>query len=91
MISSPAFRRSLPVTLTSFINKAGTIGLSIVPVILVEHHLSAGESASVMGAIKAAGLVGVLLGGRLCDLWGLRTTLLLSFLISGLGMLPLPF
>jgi MFS family permease len=85
------FRRSLPVTATAFINKSGTIGLSIIPLLLVERHVGAGASALVLGAIKTAGLAGVLLGGWLCDRLGLRATLLLSFLVSGIGMAPLPF
>jgi MFS family permease len=85
------FRRSLPVTLTSFINKSGQIGLSIIPILLVERQISSDQSAWIMGTIKATGLVGILLGGRSCDRFGLKTTLLLSFLISGLGLTALPF
>jgi MFS family permease len=84
------FKRSLPITLTSFINKSGTIGLSIVPILLVERHISSGESAWIVGAIRAAGLAGVLVGGWSCDLLGLRTTLLLSFLVSGAGLALMP-
>jgi MFS family permease len=87
----PPFRRSLPVTLTSFINKSGQIGLSIIPILLVERQFSNDQSAWIMGSIKTAGLAGILLGGWSCDRWGLRATLLLSFLVSGLGMALLPF
>src|SRR4051812_41200248 len=85
------FKRTLPVTLTSFVNKAGTIGLSIIPVVLVERKISVDQSAWIMGSIQAASLVGVLGGGWLSDVLGLRGTLLLSFLISGLGLAAVPF
>ena len=61
------FRRSLPLITTSFINKTGTIGLSLVPMILVERHLSAGQSSLVMTLIKASTLGGTLLGGLSSD------------------------
>lgn len=85
------FQQSLPITLTSFINKVGTIGLSIIPIILVERRISIEHSSWIMGGIKSAGFLGIWIGGWCCDSWGFRRTLLLSFLISGVGMLGLPF
>jgi MFS family permease len=84
------FKRALPVTLTSFINKSGSIGLSIVPILLVERRISPDASAWVVGAIRVAGLAGVMVGGWCCDRLGLRATVLLSFVVSGLGLLALP-
>ncbi|MGE0616788.1 MAG: MFS transporter [Bacteriovoracia bacterium] len=85
------FRRSLPVTVTSFINRTGSIGLSIIPVILVERQFSSHDSAWIMGFVKAGGLLGIWLGGWCCDRLGLRRTLLLSFALSAVGLAPIPF
>ncbi len=84
------FRRSLPLISTSFINKTGTIGLSLVPMILVEHQLSAGHSSLMMTFVKASTLGGTLLGGLCCDRLGMKRTLLLSFLLAALGMGAIP-
>lgn len=83
------FRASLPITTTSFINKCGTIGLGLIPMILVERNIAPADSAAVIGAIKAAALLGIGLGGWLSDRFGLKTTLLASFWIAGAGLLPL--
>jgi MFS family permease len=85
------FRRSFPLLLTSFVNRCGTIGLSVFPMLLVERKLSVGTSAWVMTGVRSASVLGTLAGGWLCDRVGLRATILLSFAVSGLGMGALPW
>lgn len=86
-----AFRASFPITATSFINRCGTIGLNLLPMVLVQRAVSSGDSALVMGTVRACALLGVLLGGWICDRFGLRAALLWSFILSGVGMAPIPW
>ena len=84
------FRRALPLVATSFINKAGAIGLTLLPVLLVERGTSTLRASVVMGAVKAAGPAGVLLGGLWSDRAGVRTVVLVALALQGaaLGLLP---
>lgn len=83
-------RRGLPLLASAFINKCGSIGLSLLPMLLVERVASTGDAAAVMGTVKAAGLVGMLLGGMLSDRVGARAVVLLSFALQGVGLGLLP-
>jgi len=85
------FRRSLPLLATSFVNRCGTIGLSLLPILLVERHVPAAQAALVMSVVQAAGTAGVLGGGLLADRAGASRAVLASFLLQGvgLGLLPL--
>jgi MFS family permease len=85
------FRKSSPLLATSFVNRCGTIGLSILPMLLVDRKLSPDSSAAVMTLVKGASLAGAFLGGWLSDRIGLRLTLIVSFLLSGVGLGLLPF
>lgn len=85
------FKKTLPFTLTVFINKCGSIGLNLIPMLLIEKSLSLNESGLVMATIKTTSLFGTFLGGFLCDHIGMKITILLSFLFSAIGLGSLPF
>jgi MFS family permease len=85
------FRRTLPLLITHFVNQAGDIGLSLLPMLLVARAMTPESSALVMTLVKTCVVLGIFLGGWSSDHIGLRTTLLLSFLIAALGMGVLPF
>lgn len=85
------FKQSLSVTLPAFINKCGSIGLELIPMLLVIKKLAPFEASMVIGAIKSAMFVGGFFGGWLSDRVGVRTSFVVSFLISGIGMSVLPF
>jgi len=87
MFKNPAW----PLVLTSFINKSGTIGLSLLPMLLIEKNLSVAESSLIMGAVKASLFIGHIMGGVGSDRIGLRFTVNTSFFICGLGLVLLPF
>jgi MFS family permease len=85
-----ALRQSLPVLMTSLVNKAGSIGVSLFPMLLVEAHFTTAQSSWSLGLVKAATLVATLASGWAGDTIGLRTTLLGSFLLAGLGLAVMP-
>lgn len=87
MFKNPAW----PLVLTSFINKSGTIGLSLLPMLLIEKNISVAESSFIMGAVKASLFLGHIMGGVGSDRIGLRFTVNTSFFICGLGLALLPF
>lgn len=89
-LKSPVFRQSRPVLLTTFTNKVGSIGLSLVTILLVERGVSTGEGTTVLATLKGTMLVGTLAGGALSDRFGARTLVLGALLLSasGLGLLP---
>jgi hypothetical protein len=80
------FQKSLPVLSTSFINKCGTIAISLLPMLLVERHVSTSSASLVMTAVKAALIGGILLGGWICDRFGLKPAVILSFSVAGIGL-----
>ena len=81
----------VPVVLTSFVNKCGDIGLSLLPVLLIELKLSTEDSAWVMGTAKSGYVVGTVIGGVLADWLGLKRTVVLSFVFSGLSLGLIPY
>jgi predicted MFS family arabinose efflux permease len=83
-------RRSAPLLVTAFINRCGTIGLSLLPMLLVEKQLSSASASMVMTVVKVALLVGTLAGGWACDRLGMKRSLLISFGLAGLGLGMLP-
>ena len=89
--SHSPFRQSLPLLITSLVNKSGSIGISLLPMLLVEGHYSTAESSLAMTCVKSTTVVGTLLSGWAGDSLGLRFTLLASFALSALGFLFLPF
>ena len=90
MDESGAFRQSRPILLTTFTNKVGSIGLSLIPILLVHRGVSTSEGAFVLGTLKATMLAGTLAGGALSDRVSARTLVLGALLASaaGLGLLP---
>lgn len=86
-----AFRASLPLVVTSFINKCGTIGLNLLPMILVERQISARDSSLVMTLVKVATVGGIFLGGWASDRLGMKKTILSSFIISAVALALMPF
>ena len=80
-----------PLIVTSFINKSGTIGLYLLPMLLIEKNLSIAESSLILGAVKASLFLGHITGGMSSDRLGLRFTVNSSFLISAIGLAALPF
>src|SRR3990167_6786949 len=86
-----AFRASFPLVITSFVNKCGTIGLNLLPMLLVERQISAGDSSLVMTLVKVAAVGGLFLGGWTSDRLGMKKTILFSFIISGITLALIPF
>jgi predicted MFS family arabinose efflux permease len=87
---APSFRQSRPVLLTTFTNKVGSIGISLITILLVKRGVSTGEGTVVLTTLKATMLAGTLAGGLLSDRLGSRTLVLAALLLSasGLGLLP---
>ncbi|MFI5348730.1 MAG: MFS transporter [Elusimicrobiota bacterium] len=86
-----AFRQSRPVLLTTFTNKVGSIGLSLIPILLVKRGVSTGEGALVLSTLKATIIVGTLAGGALSDRFSSRTLALAALVMSAAGLGFLPF
>lgn len=61
------------------------------PAIALEHGFSAQEGATALGLLGAGGAVGVALGGWIADRFGLYKTLVISYLIRGIGFFLLAF
>lgn len=89
-LDSEAFRQSRPVLLTAFANKVGSIGLSLVPILLVSKGVTTAQGSLVLSALKATILAGTLAGGALSDRLSSRALVLAALLLSacGLGLLP---
>lgn len=85
------FKKTLPLMITVFINKCGTMGLSLIPMLLVRKHLSVMDSSLIMSIIKFTSVGGSFIGGYFCDIFGMKFTLLLSFALAGLGLGLVPF
>lgn len=90
-LQSPAYRQSRPVLLTTFTNKVGSIGLSLVSILLVKRGVSTLEGSTVLFGLKAAMLAGTLAGGALSDRFGSRTLALAALLLYAFGLGGLPF
>ena len=84
------FRRSLPLVTTSLINKCGNIGLSLLPMLLIQRQFTEGQSSLVMSLVKGVMIVGVFLGGWLSDR-GMKRAILLSFCAAGAGLAAIPY
>lgn len=90
LLDSPSFKQSRPVLLTTFTNKVGSIGISLIAILLVKRGVSTGEGTFVLSTLKTTMLAGTLAGGALSDRVGSRTLVLAALLMSaaGLGLLP---
>lgn len=86
-----AFRSGLPIVATTFVNRAGAIGLNLLPILLVERQVAAADASLVLGIAKGVILVSSLLGGFLSDRWGVRSAFLLAMGMQALGLALVPF
>jgi MFS family permease len=80
------FRRALPLLAVSLVNKVASVGVSLLPVLVVERGLPPGEAAFVLGASRAASVLGTLGGGVLADRHGAKRALLVSFGAAAVGV-----
>lgn len=88
---SPAFRQSRPVLLTTFTNKIGSIGLSLITILLVNRGVSTEKGTIVLSTLKITMLAGTLGAGLLSDRFNSRTLVLAALLMSTIGLGLLPF
>lgn len=86
-----SFREGSPVILTQFINKLGNVGMSLLPILLVDRAYSTETSAWVMTWIKGSFPLAFLVAGWLTDRVSLRTVILLAYVLMGAGMGLIPF
>lgn len=84
------FRTLLTLVIPHFVNRCGTIGISLLPMLLIEKEFSTGQSTTIMTLAKSSVFLGAFLGGALSDHLGLKWSLLLSYIISGIGLGLLP-
>jgi len=85
-----AFRQSLPVLITSLVNKTGAIGISLLPMLLVEGQYSTAQSSFAMSVVKGSTIAATLLSGWFSDALGLRIVVLGSLLFAAVGLVFLP-
>jgi MFS family permease len=69
----------------------GSIGLSLIPILLVKRNVSTAEGALVLSTLKATILIGTLAGGALSDRFSSRGLTLAALLMSAVGLGFLPF
>jgi MFS family permease len=84
-------KKILPVLLVGFTNRIASIGLSLVPILLVQKNFSTHDSALVMSVIKFSAVIMMLIGGYLSDVFSAWFLCVVSFFCMGLGMMGLPF
>ncbi len=89
--SRQALRQSSPLILTTFVNRVGTIGLSLLPILIVQRGLSPATGSFILGGVKSVVIFGTLLSGVFVDRFGARISLLLGFLLIATGFAGLPF
>jgi hypothetical protein len=89
--ASAAFRQSRPVILTAFTNKIGSVGLSLIAILLVNRGVSTGEGTAVLSALKVTMLAGTVIGGALSDRFSSRSLALAALLMSAAGLGFMPF
>lgn len=84
-------RRNLPLLAASFVNRCGSIGLSLLPVMLVDRHATTAQASTVMMSVRGVGIVAILFGGVLIDRVGTRAVILAAFALQCLGLGALPW
>ncbi|MBS1961869.1 MAG: MFS transporter [Bdellovibrionales bacterium] len=72
-------------------NRIGTIGLSLLPILIVQRELTGSQAAFLLGGVKTVLIVGILLSGVVADRLGGKKTLLLGFASVAVGFSFLPF
>jgi MFS family permease len=85
-VPSPAFRHALPLLTVTLVNRMATIGLSLLPALLVEREAGPLAAAVSMGISRAGITVGTVGGGVAADRYGLKPTLIASMVVTGLGV-----
>jgi MFS family permease len=85
------FRKSAPIIATAFVNKCGSIGLSLLAMVLVERNISSSNSSVLLGFVQSTGLFGLILGGWLADRIGFRAVMLFSLGMMALGFFGIPY
>jgi MFS family permease len=90
-LNQTAFSSGLPIVATAFVNRAGAIGLNLLPILLVERQVAAADASLVLGTAKGVILVSSLLGGILSDRWGVRWAFLLAMGMQAVGLALIPF
>lgn len=86
---SPALKSSLPLLIGMFITKCIAIGLSLIPVLIVDLRLDNDTSALALTMIRGAMLFGPMIGGYLMDELTPRRVYFLGLSGSALGMFGL--
>jgi len=89
--SQSTFSKVFPLLATSFINRCGTIGLALLPMLLIEKKFSMTDSSIIMSAVQITGFLMSMISGSTSERWGPKSILLLSFVLSAVGMAGLPF
>lgn len=89
--SREALKQSFPLILTTFVNRVGTIGLSLLPILIVQRGLSPATGSFILGGVKSVVIFGTLLSGVFVDRFGARISLLMGFCFIALGFAGLPF
>jgi MFS family permease len=69
----------------------GSIGLSLIPILLVKRGVSTAQGALVLSTLKATIIVGTLAGGALSDRFSSRSLALAALAMSAAGLGFLPF
>jgi len=88
MVKAPA--GSLPLLVTALVNRMGTIGLTLIPALLVQHQLSATTSSWIMTTSRIGMILGTLFSGWIVDQKGPKQTLLWALILSSIGLFALP-
>ena len=76
--------------LSAFVNKCGTLGIALLPMLLIEYGFTQTQSSLILSCTKAAEPVSFLLGGVAINALGVYPILLVSFLISAVGLVIAP-
>lgn len=89
-----ALRQGGALMLAMFVYRLCSVGFSLLPALAVLRGLDAATAGTLLGAVRAAGFVGGLLGGVLADRFGLKRPLLFGLGASAVGVAlagaPLP-
>jgi MFS family permease len=81
--------RSKPVLVTSFVQRCGDVGVSLVPMLLVDLRVASTSASFILTAGKTAAVVGFLLGGLTADRLGTKFSLVASLFLAGSALLCL--
>jgi MFS family permease len=77
--------------ISSFVNKSGEMAINLLPMLLIERHVSTLDSSVILGCVKSAQVGGLFLGGLLTDVIGFRAVILIAYFLGFTGFIILPF